>query len=275
MLVFVTGATGTVGRLVLPHLIDAGVDVRALTRRPETAGLPAAVETVRGDLEQPDALADALEGVDALYLIAAGERTSDVVDHAKESGVTSIVTLSSASAGFDDNPGGNHHRDFELTVEASGLPWTHVRPGMFATNLLDWAEAIKSSRTVRAPYNAARQAPVHEKDVAGVAAAALLDSAHAGAVYTLSGPESLTKSEQIEAISSALGEPVRFEEITPEQWREENGAHLPEYVLDWLLGYWENALVAPEPVLPDVENVLGHPATPLAEWARNHRDDFR
>ncbi|WP_117673460.1 NAD(P)H-binding protein [Micromonospora sp. MW-13] len=51
-------------------MIDAGVDVRAATRRPESAGLPAAVEAVRGDLEQPHGLASALEGVDALYLIA-------------------------------------------------------------------------------------------------------------------------------------------------------------------------------------------------------------
>ncbi|SMX77797.1 Uncharacterized conserved protein YbjT, contains NAD(P)-binding and DUF2867 domains [Brevibacterium aurantiacum] len=275
MLVFVTGATGTVGRLVLPHLIEAGAQVRALTRNPDSANFPTEIETVQGDLEQPDGLRAAFEGVDALYLIVAGERSAEVIDLAKAAGVKRIVTLSSASAGFEDNPGGNYHRDFEVAVESSGLGWTHVRPGMFATNLLDWAEAIKSTRTVRAPYDAARQAPVHEKDVAGVAAAALLDDSHVGCIYTLSGPESLTKSEQIDAISTALGELVRFEEVTPEQWREENGAYVPDYVLDWLQSYWQNALTTPEPVLPDVENVLGRPSTPLIDWARDHQDDFR
>lgn len=274
MLIFVTGATGTVGRLVLPHLIDAGADVRALTRNPAGSNFPSGVETVPGDLEQPDSLGAAFDGVEVLYLIAAGERSNDVVNLAKAKGVGRIVTLSSASAGFEQSPGGKYHRDFELTVESSGLPWTHVRPGMFATNLLDWAEAIQSARTVRAPHGGARQAPVHEKDVAGVAAAALLNDSHVGTVHTLSGPDSLTKGEQIEAISTALGEPVRFDEVTPEQWREENGSATPAYVLDWLLSYWEQALTAPEPVLPDVENVLGRPATPLVAWARDHRNDF-
>jgi uncharacterized protein YbjT (DUF2867 family) len=275
MLVFVTGATGTVGRLVLPHLIDAGADVRALTRNPETAELPTEVESIRGDLEQPDLLAGAFKDVDVLFLMAAGERIEQTVEIAKANGVGRIVTLSSASAGFEDNPGGNFHRDFELAVEASGLPWTHIRPGMFATNLLDWAEPIKTTRSVRAPYDAAHQAPVHEKDVAAVTASALLESAHSGAIYTLSGPHSLTKSEQIATIASALNEPVRFEEITAEEWRNENSAYMPEYVLDWLLSYWQNALSSPEPVLPDIENVLGRPATPLSEWARDHQEDFR
>lgn len=275
MLIFVTGATGTVGRLVLPSLIEAGANVRALTRNPAASNFPAGVETVSGDLEQPDTLDAAFDGVDVLYLIAAGERSTDVVNLAKVKGVKRIVTLSSASAGVEDNPGGNYHRDFELTVESSGLPWTHVRPGMFATNLLDWAEEIKSTRTVRAPYDNARQAPVHEKDVADVAATALINDSHAGSIHTLSGPDSLTKSEQIEAISTALGEPIRFEETTPEQWRDENSSSTPTYVLDWLLSYWQHAVTAPEPVLPDVEDVLGRPATPLIAWARDHQNDFR
>lgn len=273
MRALVTGATGTVGRLVVPHLLEAGVAVRALTRRPETANLPTGVEVIAGDLVNPDSLAHAFDAVDVVFLIAADDQTDAVVEMARKAGVSRIVTLSSASAGFQDNPGGNYHRDFELAVERSQLDWTHIRPGMFATNLLDWGEAIKTSRTVRAPFDNARQAPVHEEDVAAVAAAAITSNAHIGAVYTLSGPESLTKSEQIAVISAAIGETVQYEEITPEQWRTEN-PHLPSYVGDWLLGYWQNALSAPEPVLPDVSNVLGRPATPLLTWARDHREEF-
>ena len=275
MRAFITGATGSVGRHVVPLLLDAGVEVRALTRRPATAGLPDDVEVVGGDLDRPHELESAFRDVDVLYLVMSGEQAGRVVDLAKRKGVGRIVTLSSASAGFDDNPGGAFHRDFERIVEESGLRWTHVRPGMFAGNLIDWAESIKTSRTVRAPYDQARQAPVHELDVAAVVATALLDESRAGAIYTLSGPQSLTKTEQVATIAAALGEHVHFEELTPERWREEAGAQYPPYVLDWLLAYWERALGSPEPVLPDVSDVLGRPALALDAWARDHVEDFR
>ena len=54
--VLVTGATGRIGRTVVGLLMDAGVPVRALTRRPGAAALPADVEVVTGDLTVPESL---------------------------------------------------------------------------------------------------------------------------------------------------------------------------------------------------------------------------
>lgn len=68
MRILVTGATGYVGRNVLPQLVSAGVDVRALTRDPARAKVPAGVDLVRGDLSRPDSLSEALEGVERMYL---------------------------------------------------------------------------------------------------------------------------------------------------------------------------------------------------------------
>ena len=204
MRILVTGATGTVGRHVVDQLAGTGVDVRALTRRPETAGLPAGVQVVGGDLERVDDLGPVFDDVDRLYLLAAGGSPEQVVDLAKRAGVRRVVVLSSATAGIEGDPGGATHRQMELAVEASGLDWTHVRPGMFAANLLDWAEPIRAEGVVRQPYAGARQAPVHEADIAAVAAAALLSDEHVGAIYPLTGPESLTKPEQAAAIGAAL-----------------------------------------------------------------------
>lgn len=274
MRILVTGATGTVGRHVVDHLLTAGVDVRALTRRPESAELPAAVEVVEGDLEKPQSLASALDGVDRMYLLAVGD-TRQVVDLAKQAGVRRIVVLSSASAEFENDPGGEFHRAAERAVEESGLEWTHVRPGMFAGNLMDWADAIRADGVVRAPYGAARQSPVHELDIAEVAATALLSNDHSGQSYTLSGPESLSKAEQVAAIGQAVGREVRFEELTPEQWREHVKEELPEFVVDWLLGLWAHTVDNPEPVLPTVRDVLGRPARTVREWAADHAEAFR
>lgn len=274
MKILVTGATGWVGRNLVELLLTGGAEVRALTRRPESAELPAAVEIVGGDLEKPESLSGVFDGIDRLFLIVAGETTAQVVDAAKQAGVQRVVTHSASSAGFGSDRGGEYHRAFESVVENSGLAWTHVRPGMFANNLLSWAGPIKRTGIVRLPYDNARQAPVDELDVAAVAAAALLDDSHGGRVYTLSGPAALTKTEQFAVIGAAIGKDVRFEEITPEQWRAEGSEQFPGHLMDWLLEYWERTLAQPEPVLHDIEEVLGVPARPLSEWAGLHSDDF-
>ena len=67
--ILVTGATGTVGRQVVSQLLAADAPVRALTRNPEAAGLPPAVEVVRGDLTAPASLEEGLDGVDAVFLV--------------------------------------------------------------------------------------------------------------------------------------------------------------------------------------------------------------
>src|SRR5438270_37920 len=69
VLVLVTGATGRVGRLVVDKLLRTGASVRALTRRPELAALPAGVEVVVGDLTVPASLDAALEGAEAVFLV--------------------------------------------------------------------------------------------------------------------------------------------------------------------------------------------------------------
>jgi uncharacterized protein YbjT (DUF2867 family) len=62
--------------------------------------------------------------------------------------------------------------------------------------------------------------PVHERDVADVAVAALSQEGHQAKAYDQSGPEPITRREQVEAIATAIGRPVRLEVVTPEQARE-------------------------------------------------------
>ena len=75
MTVLVTGATGLVGARLLPRLLEAGMDCRALTRRGKQA--PAGVTAVEGDLFDPASLVQAVEGVSAIIHLAAVFRTSD------------------------------------------------------------------------------------------------------------------------------------------------------------------------------------------------------
>ncbi|MCP2168156.1 NAD(P)H-binding protein [Goodfellowiella coeruleoviolacea] len=278
MTVLVTGATGSVGRHVVDQLLAAGQQVRALTRNPATAGLPAGVDVRQGDLNHADALAGALDKVDRVYLFPVFDHPEAFVDMAVSAGVRRIVVLSSDSTvnRLETNwSAGEAHLATERAVERSGVEWTHVRPGGFAGNTLEWAPMIRADGVVRAPYGAGAQSLIHEADIAAVATRALLEDGHAGQRYRLSGPEAVTRVDQARLIGEALGRDVRFAEITAEQWRAQVSAFLSEEVMTMLLGYWARAVDQPDPVLPTVAEVTGRPARTFAEWAVDHADRFR
>lgn len=277
MTILVTGATGAVGRPVVAQLVAAGASVRAVSRTPATAGLPEAVEVVGGDLEKPESLRAAFDGVDRLYLFPVPEAAREVVALAKEAGVRRIVVLSSSSVldTSGDNHSGEYHRSVERAVEESGLQWTFVRPDEFATNLLwKWGHSIRTEGVVRAPYGDAARVLIHEADVAAVAATALLEDGHAGQAYVLTGPEAVTQAEQVRQIARAIGRPLAFEEITPGQARKAMGQVMPAPVVEMVLGYLADAVANPPVPLDTVEKVTGRPALTFARWAADHAADF-
>ncbi|AKT40128.1 NAD(P)H-binding protein [Chondromyces crocatus] len=277
MTILVTGATGSVGRHVVEQLLERGQQVRALTRRPDQAALPREVTVIQGDLTRPDTLSATLEGVDRLYLFPVGDGAEAFVERARRAGVQRIVLLSSSAIArrFDFSEAtAEHHLAIERVVEASGIAWTHLRPGWFDGNALTWAQEIRAEGVVRAPHGAAAQALVHEADIAAVAVKALLEDGHAGAKYLLSGPETITRVEQARAIGRVIGKDVRFEEISPDAFRASVRGALPEEVIEMYLGYWALAVDQPDPVWSTVEDVLGRPARPFQQWVAEHASDF-
>ena len=263
--VLVTGATGRVGRVVVDLLADAGLPVRALTHRPEAAAtLPADVEVVTGDLTVPESLDAALRGVGAVFLVwtvppaAAAAVVERLATHARR-----VVFLSSPHQTphpffQQPNPMAVLHADIERLIAASGLESTIIRPGMFASNALFWwAPAIRAGDVVRWPYGAAETAPVDERDVAAVAARTLYQDGHAGGDYVLTGPESLSQAEQVSIIGDVLGRRIRFEELSPEEFRSETAGSWPRPVVDMLLAAWGATIGRPAFVTSTVSDVLG------------------
>jgi uncharacterized protein YbjT (DUF2867 family) len=150
------------------------------------------------------------------------------------------------------------HADIERLIAAAGLESTLIRPGMFASNALFWwAPAIRADGVVRWPYGAAETAPVDERDVAAVAARALSQGGHGGGDYVLTGAESLTQAEQVSIIGDILGRRIRFEELSPEEFRSETEGSWPPPVVDMLLTAWGATMGRPAFVTSTVFDILG------------------
>lgn len=279
--VLVTGATGHVGRHVVSQLLRTGAAVRALARDPASAGLPGGVDVVRGDLSTPDTLNAGLNGVDAVFLLWPGLTADlapavlDVIGkHARR-----IVFLSSLGISDDlvQQPDSVNalHADIERLIEQSGLEWTFLRPGGFATNTLWWVPQIRAEGVVRWVYGACARASIHERDIAAVAVRVLTNSGHGGAKYLLTGPQTLTQVEQVQIIGEVISRPLRFEEISPEAMRSQMLTWLPPAVVDGALTYWARLVTEPEVVSPTVEEVTGAPARSFHDWVSDHAGDFR
>ena len=275
--VLVTGATGKVGREVVSQLLVAGADVRALVRDPDAANVPDGAEVVRGDLTVPDSLESALEGVEAVFLLwpVSGDHARGALDaigrHASR-----VVYLSSMGVRDDRDlqadPINQSHADMERLIEGSTLEWTFLRPSGFASNTLGWAEQIRSSGVVRAPFGEARRSLIHERDIAEVAVLALTEDGHVGAKHVITGPEALTQSEQARLIGEATGRPVRWEELPRELAREELVAAFgDESVADAALDTWAGFITQPEPVTDTFAEITGKQARTFQRWAEDLR----
>lgn len=276
MTTLVTGGTGNIGRLVVRGLLERGEHVRVLSRQASPAELPTGVEHVIGDLADPSLGSNVFDGVDRLFLFPAPTDLRAFL--AKAHGVEHIVVLSSLAAAGEferdtSSVTGLHHSEVEAAVRATGVPATVLRPGTFANNLVFWAYSIRTTGGVDGPYPASAQAPVHEADVADVAVAALTEPGHCGATYPLTGPQALTQADQLAAIGIALGRPLSYRTISPEQYTATMTQWMDPSLVAMMLRYWAETVAQPD-VVRSSAAITGR-SRPLAEWAADHVDDFR
>jgi uncharacterized protein YbjT (DUF2867 family) len=268
--------------VVVDQLLEAGVPVRALTRRPEAAGLPAAVEVVAGDLTVPASLDAGLQGVGAVFLVwTAPPATAPAVIERLAAPGRRVVFLSSPHRTphpffQQPNPMAVLHADLERLIATAGIQSTIIRPGMFASNVrLWWGEMIRDAGVVRWPYGAAETAPIDERDIAAVAARALHEDGHAGGDYVLTGPESLRQAEQVSLLGEGIGRPIRFEELSPEEFRRETAGRWPGSIVDMLLAAWGATIGRPAFVTSTVADLTGTPARTFRQWVVDHAEAFR
>jgi uncharacterized protein YbjT (DUF2867 family) len=242
--VLITGATGSVGSLLVRTLAGAGVRPRAFVRDSDKARalLGDAADVVVGDLADPDALRAALTGVEAFFL-ACGNVPDQValecaaVDAARSAGVRRVVKLSARGAARTATAAvwrGDAAVEEHLT--ASGLPAVILRPSFYTSNLLAAAGPVRHSDTLPAAAGTAPIAMVNPADVAAVAARVLLDDTATAGVLHLTGPEALTYAQVAQRLSDVLGRAITYLDAPPDaaaQGMIANGSPRPPRGRSW------------------------------------------
>jgi len=281
-MILVTGATGTVGRELVAQLVATGRKLRALTRDPSKARFDPAVEVFAGDLSRPETLAGAVEGIERVFSLSMGPELgvneANLANAARRAGVKHVVKLSVLGAGSAGGHGvvGWHERG-EKAIQDSGAAWTFVRPGMFMSNALNWAGAIRGQGKVFLPYGEGKVVPIHPRDIASVAAKALTEPGHEGQAYALTGAEALGAAEMMTILSEAVGKPITYVPITDEAAGESMlKAGLPPGLVEGLMkiasGIRRGETGTP---LPTLEQLLGRKALTWRDWAHENAAAFR
>jgi NADH dehydrogenase len=226
--VLVAGASGYVGRRLVPALVSAGYPVRALVRNPDRASFPGSVELVRGDVTEPASLTAACEGVVAVVNLAAitADRKAppggydavnavgaeNVVGAAKRAGVRRLVHI----GGIDTStgPAGPYlagRRRGEQAVIDSGIPWAVLQPSIMfggpdAAFVHAMAGLVRHAPIVPVPGDGRLLLQlVWVEDVARCLVALVADETKLGRRHPVGGPEELTYDDQLDVIGAALG----------------------------------------------------------------------
>ncbi|MEZ0049053.1 uncharacterized protein YbjT (DUF2867 family) [Mycobacterium sp. MAA66] len=276
MTILITGATGNIGHPLTELLQTAGARVRAVTRNPTGAQLPAGVETV------PSAW-DGLAGADAVFLNsrALGADLAPIVTAARDAGVTKLVALSAINADddFARQPSrfrGDRNKEAEQYAIDSGLSWVSLRPSLFATNFIGmWAGQLQAGDVVAGPYASAASAPIVEADIAAVAAHALLTDELDGRKIDLTGPQSFTNTELVHIVGAALGRDLHYQEIPIEQVQQRFTAiGFPAEFGTAYAALLAETVSTPARVTDEIERILQRPAQTFSQWVHRHRAAF-
>lgn len=207
--ILVTGGTGTLGRLVVPRLRDAGCDVRVLSRRRRDA--EGGIEYATGDLLTGEGIGPAVDGAEIIvHLAGVGtngkgdvDATRNLVRDAARAGVQHLVCIS--VIGADRVPLGYFRNKLgvERAVADSGLPWTTLRAAQVHDLVLTVVQKVAKLPVVPIP-GGLRFQPVDSDEAAARLAELTLDKP-AGLVPDLAGPKVYGMADLVRGYLRARG----------------------------------------------------------------------
>jgi uncharacterized protein YbjT (DUF2867 family) len=279
-----TGATGRLGSLVAAELNQQGIAWRAFARRADAAVSLGASDVVQGNFHSLAEAEQAVKAIRTVILIAGDAPDQElqeinVVNAARQAGVKHIVKLSAQSAGLNPPASfGKKHIQVERAIEKSGMQWTFIRPVFFQQSFLLFADSVKKKNMIILPAGKGSASFVDARDVAQCLVKVASQTGHAGKIYTLTGPQSLTFSQAASAIGESRNKPVGY--IAPPAFIARIVLPKVSGMPRWLAMEVIDLLQAisrggQSDVTGDVEMLLGKPARSFKAFASEHAQSFK
>lgn len=275
--ILVTGATGNVGAQVVKALPES-VSVRAAVRNPTRAQsqLPAHVQAVRLDFEDPGTFAPALDGVQGVFLVRPPQ-LADIrifepfIAAAQDAQVQQMVFLSLQGI---ERVSFVPHAKIEALIVDSGIPYTFLRAGFFMQNLdTVHRDEIAEDGEIYLPAGKSKTAFIDVRDIGAVGAHVLTHAGHTNQVYTLTGAEALDYHEVAQVFSEELGREIRYSSPSVPRfaWRFWRRGNSPGMALVTSFLYTMTRFGQAQAVHPDVQQLLGRAPISLRQYVRDYR----
>jgi uncharacterized protein YbjT (DUF2867 family) len=279
--VLVTGATGNTGSALVPALRSAGLDVRVFVRN-EAKAQPLkdlGVEVVVGDLDRPETIGPAVEGVDKVYLLTWNgptqeQQARDAIEAVRQAGAPHLVRHS--MWGSEKSRIIKQGYEVDEAIKSSGLPWTILKPTFFMQNTMMAAQAIASDGVIYWDMKDGKLAMIDIRDIVDAAVAVLTGSGHEGKSYILTGPEPISFHDVANTFSKVLAKDVKYVNVPGEAAIESMvGMGVPEWIAQ---GYAELSEGFSEDfaarATDNVANLTGHPARSFEQFVRDFAKAF-
>jgi len=286
MPILVVGGTGTVGSQVVRALLASDADVQVLTRKADSAKqLPDGAQAVIGDLLIPSTVRSVFRGVDGVFMLNAVSPTEThegllALNGMCEAGIKRLVYLSVHH--LDRAPHLPHFGAklaIESVVRRYGIPYTILRPNNFFQNDYWFKDALLQHGIYPQPIGDIGLSRVDVRDIAEIAAKALLEDGHEGQTYDLVGPDVLSGPRVAEIWSQALGKPVRYGGNDLDRWEQQALQSLPDWMaFDFRLMYafFQAQGFAGTPAdVARLSALLGHPPRSFAAFAEETAAQWR
>jgi uncharacterized protein YbjT (DUF2867 family) len=269
--IFVLGATGNVGAPLVAELVAKGEKVKAATRN---ATPVKGAEAVKFDIADPSTHAEALDGVDRVYLLVpAGhlnvkELLIPFIEKAAAKKIKIVLQTALGVDASDDIP----YRQVELFLEKSGTPFVIFRPNWFADNFHTyWIHGVKAG-TIAVPAASGKSSFIDARDIAASAAAALTSSKFDGKAYNLTGPEALSYGDAAEVLSKATGRKIAYTPVEDAAFvKMLTGAGVPADYASFLASIFHPVREGwTAEISTAVKDLTGKTPRTVAQYAKDH-----
>jgi len=260
--VLIIGGMGKTGKRVNKNLVEKGVETRPVSRS----------TTPAFDWNDTNTWQACLEGVKSVYVTyqpdlavpGADIAIKRLCEMALANDVKQIVLLS--GRGED----GAIRAENEL--KQSGLIWTIVRSSWFAQNFSehDFKYGIAAGE-LALPVGNVPEPFIDIDDIADIVVAALTEPGHENKLYEVTGPRAITFTEAVDEISKGIEKPVKFTEISTEQFKVDmDQAQVPDEMTNLMIELFTEVLDGRNSETTNgVEQALGRPARDFSDYVKN------